>query len=119
MNSIGEALRRERLRRNLDLEQVSKETKINIKLLEAIEAEEFSKLPGGVFAKSFVRQYARLLGLDEDEMVAELQRSIQPAPTAAPEEYSAPPPAPIELPRVPDWAGGKAPSACRLRADRA
>lgn len=117
MNSIGEALRRERLRRNLDLEQVAKETKISVKLLEAIEAEDFSKLPGGVFAKSFVRQYARLLGLDEDEIVAELQRSIQPPAPAleTPEKLDATPPA-IELPRVPDWGYTKSRSNSALPA---
>jgi cytoskeleton protein RodZ len=78
MTSIGETLRRERLRRNLDLDQISRELKISPKLLEAIEAEQFDKLPGSVFAKSFVRQYAHMLGLDEDEMAAEVQRSMQP-----------------------------------------
>ena len=59
---IGETLRRERLKRNLDFEQISRELKISRRFLEAIENDQFDKLPGGVFAKSFVRQYARLLG---------------------------------------------------------
>ena len=100
MNSIGETLRRERLRLNLDLEHVARETKINLKLLEAIEAEDFSRLPGGVFTKSFVRQYARLLGLDEDEIASELQRSIQPMETV---REMPPPPVEPDVPRVPDW----------------
>ena len=78
MTSIGETLRRERLRRHLDLDQVSRETKISTKLLDAIEAERFDKLPGGVFTKSFVRQYARMLGLDEDEIVGELEHALRP-----------------------------------------
>lgn len=116
MTSIGETLRRERLRLNLDLERVARETKINIKLLEAIEAEDFSKLPGGVFTKSFVRQYARLLGIDEDEIAGELQRQLQPA--ASPSEASEPPQAEpeIDLPRVPDWAGTKPPRSSSLPA---
>jgi cytoskeleton protein RodZ len=116
MNSIGEALRRERMRRNLGLEQVARETKINVKLLEAIEAEDFSKLPGGVFAKSFVRQYARLLGLDEEEMVAELQQNYQPVPPAAREEAAPEPPPAIDLPRVPSWAGKASQSSSPLPA---
>jgi cytoskeleton protein RodZ len=103
MNSIGDTLRRERLRLNLDLEQISRETKISRKLLEAIEAEDFSRLPGGVFTKSFVRQYARVLGLDEDEIAAELDRTIQPEEYA--EEISGRihlEPA-IDVPRVPDF----------------
>lgn len=74
MTSIGERLRRQRVERGFDLGQVARETKINPKLLEAIEAEEFEKLPGGVFRKSFVRQYARALGLDEASIAAELEQ---------------------------------------------
>lgn len=103
MDSIGETLRRERQRLNLDLEQVARETKINRRLLEAIEAEDFDRLPGGVFTRSFVRQYARVLGLDEDEIAAELQRNIQPEPSE-PEGAPGPPGEPaIELPRVPEF----------------
>jgi cytoskeleton protein RodZ len=80
MTSIGEILRRERLRRRLDLEGVSRQLKIPPRLLEAIEDERFDRLPGGVFAKSFVRQYARMLGLDEEEIVGELQRMLEPPP---------------------------------------
>jgi cytoskeletal protein RodZ len=118
MNSIGEVLRRERLRLNLDLDQVARETKISVKLLEAIEAEDFSKLPGGVFTKSFVRQYARLLGMDEDEAVAELQRSMQPeTPAFETQQQPAAPTEPvIELPRVPDWAGAGRPKSSALPA---
>jgi cytoskeleton protein RodZ len=79
MASIGETLRRERQRRNLELDQVSRELKISPRLLEAIEEENFDRLPGGVFAKSFVRQYARMLGLDEDEAANEVQRALTPA----------------------------------------
>jgi cytoskeleton protein RodZ len=87
MTSIGETLRRERLKRRLDLDGVSRELKIPPRLLEAIEDERFDRLPGGVFAKSFVRQYARMLGLDEDELTAELQRILEPPldPEPAPE----------------------------------
>jgi cytoskeleton protein RodZ len=78
MTSIGERLRRQRLERGFDLGQVARETKISQKLLEAIEAEDFDKLPGGVFRKSFVRQYARALGLDEDEIAADLEQIVPP-----------------------------------------
>jgi cytoskeleton protein RodZ len=79
MATIGETLRRERQRRNLELDQVSRELKIPPRLLEAIEEENFERLPGGVFAKSFVRQYARMLGLDEEEAANEVQRALTPA----------------------------------------
>jgi len=87
MTSIGETLRRERLKRRLDLDGVSRELKISPRLLEAIEDERFDRLPGGVFAKSFVRQYARMLGLDEEEIVGELQRMLEPfRPDLEPQE---------------------------------
>lgn len=81
--SIGETIRRERLRRGLEIDQLSRETKIAGRLLEAIESDDFEKLPGGVFTRNFVRQYARALGLDDDEIVAELQKSVD-LPAAAP-----------------------------------
>jgi cytoskeleton protein RodZ len=104
MSSIGESLRRERRRRNLELDQVSQELRISTRFLEAIEDEQFEKLPAGVFAKSFVRQYARYLGLDEDELAAEVQRVLEPP--AATEDVAAPrlaPIADIHVPRVDQW----------------
>ncbi len=105
MTSIGETLRRERLRRNLDLDEVSRELKISLRLLEAIEAEEFDKLPGTLFAKNFVRQYAHLLGLDEEEMAAEVQRSLQPLnePPRVIDEAGKPLAAPIQVPKMEEW----------------
>jgi cytoskeleton protein RodZ len=105
MDSVGDTLRRERLRQNLDLQQVARETKIGVRLLEAIEADNFEKLPGGVFAKSFVRQYARVLGLDEEELATQVERMIQPPPEEPSAAEPAPPARGIEVPRVPEWEG--------------
>jgi cytoskeleton protein RodZ len=80
MTSIGETLRGERERRNLNLDQVSQELKISARFLQALEEEKFDRLPAGVFAKSFARQYAHLLGLDEDEIANEVQRALAPPP---------------------------------------
>jgi cytoskeleton protein RodZ len=90
MPSIGERLRHQRLDRGVDLGTVARETKISQKLLEAIEAEEFDKLPGGVFRKSFVRQYAHALGVEESEIADELDRiapseDVLPLPGTVPE----------------------------------
>jgi cytoskeleton protein RodZ len=83
MTSIGDTLRRERLRRGLDLDKVAAETKIGRHQLEAIEANQFDRLPGGVFARSFIRQYARLLELDDEEIIAQLKQQFdEPADTA-------------------------------------
>src|SRR5215471_15854048 len=67
--TFGEELRRERLIRNVPLEEISAATKISIRLLTALEASDVSKLPAPVFTRGFIRSYARHLGLDPDEMV--------------------------------------------------
>jgi cytoskeleton protein RodZ len=105
MTVIGETLRRERLRRNLGLDEISRDLKISAKFLEAIEDERFDKLPRGVFAKSFVRQYARLLGLDEEELVGEVQRVVEPTSAGPRFAERAPQPSPsaIHVPRVEAW----------------
>jgi len=80
MTSIGDTLRRERQRRNLDLPEIAGKLKISSRFLEAMEHDDFAKLPGGVFTKSFVRQYADFLGLDADEMAAEVGHVMEPEP---------------------------------------
>ncbi|HMD86309.1 MAG TPA: RodZ domain-containing protein [Terriglobia bacterium] len=78
MPAFGENLRREREMRGVSLEEISSATKISMRFLEAIEREEFSKLPGGIFSRSFIRTYARYLGLDEERVVAEYQLAAHP-----------------------------------------
>ena len=84
MNSIGETLRRERIRQGFDIPQIATRTKIGLHLIEAIEADQFDRLPGGVFARSFVRQYARLLGLDEEELVGQFNKQFEAPASAVP-----------------------------------
>lgn len=67
--SFGNWLRRERELRQVSLREISDETKISIRYLEALEEDRFDILPGTVFAKGFLRQYARYVGLDGDEVV--------------------------------------------------
>jgi cytoskeleton protein RodZ len=78
MPAFGENIRREREMRGVSLEEISFATKISLRFLEAIEREDFSKLPGGIFSRSFIRSYARYLGLDEERVVAEYQLAAQP-----------------------------------------
>src|SRR2546425_12142794 len=77
MISIGERLRRQRLQSRMSLEKIALDTKIGVRLLEAIEAGQFEKLPGGVFRRSFVLQYARALELDPEEIAGELDQLNQ------------------------------------------
>lgn len=66
----GAYLRHHRLVSGLTLEQVSVETKIRPNLLDAIEREEWTKLPAPVFVRGFILQAARLLHMDEPERLA-------------------------------------------------
>ncbi|HWZ44874.1 MAG TPA: RodZ domain-containing protein [Candidatus Saccharimonadales bacterium] len=71
MGDFGDRLRREREMRGITLEQISESTKIARRRLEALENEEFDLLPGGVFNRGFVRSYARYVGLDPEQAVAD------------------------------------------------
>jgi cytoskeleton protein RodZ len=71
MGSFGERLRREREMRGVSLDDIAEATKIGTRSLRALEDEHFEVLPGGIFNKGFVRAYAKYLGLNEDEMVAD------------------------------------------------
>jgi len=99
MTAIGETLRRERVGRNLELQQISRELRISSRFLDAIEREAFDELPGAIFVKSFVRQYAKFLGLDEDELAAAAQRIVEPAEEEAAAKNH--PMAPVDTVRVP------------------
>jgi cytoskeletal protein RodZ len=76
MFSVGETLRQARLEQSLDLCTLAARTKINIRYLEAIEADNRHSLPSSFFYKSFVDQYARALSLDAREINAEVDRVL-------------------------------------------
>ncbi|MGH9430801.1 MAG: helix-turn-helix domain-containing protein [Terriglobia bacterium] len=78
MGSFGENLRREREMRGVTLREISDSTKISVRFLDALESDEFSKLPGGIFTRSFLRSYANYLGLDPEQVLAEFQVAAPP-----------------------------------------
>jgi len=67
---FGTFLRQARETRGVSLQQVSVTTKISARVLDALERNDPSKLPGGIFSRAFVRSYAREVGLDPDLAVA-------------------------------------------------
>lgn len=69
MSTLGSYLRNAREARGLDLRDAAQQTRISINYLKAIEDEDFSKLPGEIFVKGFLKNYARFLRLPEDEVV--------------------------------------------------
>ncbi len=68
--TFGDELRREREIRGISLREIAEATKVSQRLLEAIENDDYRYLPAPVFTRGFVREYARYLGLDCDEMVS-------------------------------------------------
>jgi cytoskeleton protein RodZ len=86
VESLGARLKREREQRKITLEEISLSTKIGTRFLLAIEEEQFDQLPGGIFNKGFVKAYARSVGVDEAEAVAEYELAVAPA---MPENQSA------------------------------
>ena len=68
---FGEHLKREREMRGVSLDEICAATRIGNRFLEALENEDWERLPGGVFNRGFVRAVARFLGLDEEAFVAE------------------------------------------------
>jgi cytoskeletal protein RodZ len=83
--NFGERLKRERELREVSPNEVVVATRISLRFLEALENENWDKLPGGIFNRGFVRAIARYLGLDEEDLLAEYdlahgdQSEAQPA----------------------------------------
>ncbi len=69
--TFGERLKRERELREVTLKEVSNATRISERFLQALEDEDWAKLPGGVFGRGFVRTIGRYLGLSEESLLAE------------------------------------------------
>ena len=82
MGSFGERLRREREMRGISLDEIAAATKISARNLRALEDEKFKQLPGGIFNKGFVRAYAKFLGIDQEQIVAEYEAASQETETA-------------------------------------
>ena len=55
--------------RGISLREISEQTRISMRYLEAIEANDFKRLPGGIFNRSFIKAYARYIGYDEKQAI--------------------------------------------------
>ncbi|HMM37736.1 MAG TPA: helix-turn-helix domain-containing protein [Desulfovibrio sp.] len=76
LKELGELLRAERERKSLSLKQVMESTKISRRILVALEEGDRKNLPHPVYAKGFVRNYARILGLDDTELAAVIDQEF-------------------------------------------
>jgi cytoskeletal protein RodZ len=101
----------------MTLEEVSGATKISVRNLRALELEKFDTMPGGIFNRGFVRAYAKHLGLDDDQVVADYREAAgesvpAPEPPNAPAPPNAREKAPVvEKPPIAPIARPQAPSA--------
>jgi len=96
VESFGARLKKEREQRGVTLDDIALSTKIGKRFLSALEEEHFEQLPGGIFSKGFVRAYARHLGIDEEQAVADYLSATTPS---SPQETSQTPQndLPVEL----------------------
>ena len=85
MSDFGGQLREARNAKGVSLREIAGKTKISVAALEALERNDVSKLPGGIFSRSIVKAYATEVGLDADRTVQEFVDRFDDAP---------PPPAP-------------------------
>ncbi len=94
MGTLGKYLRSAREEQGIDLREAAQQTRISLQYLKALEAEDFSKLPGAVFVRGFLKNYSKFLKLDETEVMKKFAESQQTPPpvTVAQAPQSAPQP---------------------------
>lgn len=74
--TLGEKLRQAREERGISIMEVSEQTRISPLYLEAIENDDYSPLPGGIFNKGFVKTFAKYVGVDENEALQDYTRLV-------------------------------------------
>jgi transcriptional regulator with XRE-family HTH domain len=72
--AFGPNLRRLRIQRGISLHQIAAETKVSVDLWDGLEHNNFDRWPGGIFARAYVREYARLIGADPESTVDDFCR---------------------------------------------
>jgi cytoskeleton protein RodZ len=106
---LGARLKEQRQKRGITLDEISKSTKIGTRFLEAVEEDQFDRLPGGIFNKAFIRAYARSIGADEEQAVADylaIAAANQPSSESVDEVSLPEPPVEVSRPRGPAFPWG-------------
>ncbi len=89
--TLGEKLRQAREERDISISEVAEQTRISPLYIEAIENDDYSPLPGGIFNKGFVKSFAKFVGVDEDEALQDYSRQLsqqnEGQPEADPKTY--------------------------------
>ena len=70
-SDFGARMRQVREQRGVSLREIADATKISVSALEALERNDISRLPGGIFSRGFVRSYAEQIGIDPEQTVRE------------------------------------------------
>lgn len=78
--SAGQLLRAARTERGMSVEDVARQLRLSVRQITALEEDDYGKLPGGMFLRGFVRNYARLVQIDAPLLLQRLQRSVPPDP---------------------------------------
>jgi cytoskeletal protein RodZ len=76
MKTIGEILTFARREQGLSAQDISRITKIELKYIKALEKDDFDSLPSATFIKGFIRNYARVINRNPDEMIAVFRRDF-------------------------------------------
>lgn len=74
---VGQALREAREAQGIELSEAERVTQIRVRFLRALESEEWEALPAPAYARNFLASYARYLGLDDHELLAEYRRTVE------------------------------------------
>jgi len=90
MERFGDELRGERERRGVSIETICSVTKVSSRHLQALEANRFSDMPGGVFRKGILRSYLETLGIEQDPWMHRFEDALRASG--------------IEAEADPDWA---------------
>jgi cytoskeletal protein RodZ len=80
MRTVGQMLKEKRIAKGLSLQNVEAATKIRLKFLDAMESDEYTKLPSLAYAKGFVKNYSEFLGLKSADMLAFFRRQTKEVP---------------------------------------
>jgi cytoskeletal protein RodZ len=85
---LGESLRQQREKRGITLDQAAADTRIREKFLKALEDGDIQSLPGAVYTKGFLRNYAEYLGLNDEELVVQFHEERGGPPAEPKRRYA-------------------------------
>jgi len=98
--TVGQYLEKQRKEKKVPLEYIAERTRITLTYLQALEKDDFHRLPGEFFTRGFLRTYAKFIQLDPAEVIAAYQRQVEAKGKLSKDEKSAVPPSPPFLKNI-------------------